>query len=251
MRIKSVDGQGRLADLRMQGASKLLFPHGHGMTVVSLNTSGGVTGGDRFRLRASLEPGAEATITTQAAERFYRALPAETGHVANHVCVAPQAKLHWLPQETILFDGARVQRATRFSLAVGAEALIVDPLVFGRHAMGERLSNVVFEDRWRVTQDGALIYADQMRIRGDAGALLAKTAAAQGAMATLLYVSPKAEAVLDDARALLSGHCAMTLLRPGVLFGRLFAEDAFSLRTLLLPTLTLLAERPLPRTWMI
>src|SRR5215472_13997928 len=97
---------GGLAHLYQHDPCRVLFPRaepGHPPTAVLLTTSGGLTGGDRVRLSFAARDGAVATITSQAAEKIYRALDddcridigIDTG----------QAWLEWLPQETILFDG--------------------------------------------------------------------------------------------------------------------------------------------------
>ncbi|MEY8840879.1 urease accessory protein UreD, partial [Cribrihabitans sp. XS_ASV171] len=96
-------GRSRIAALRQQGSLKLLFPRpeGDGLQSVLVNTAGGVTAGDRFVLDARAEPGAALTLTTQAAERAYRAQGPEPGRIDTRLGVAPGASLAWLPQETI------------------------------------------------------------------------------------------------------------------------------------------------------
>ncbi|MGX9354635.1 urease accessory protein UreD [Roseobacteraceae bacterium S113] len=254
MRVKTRGGRSCIADLRLAGASKLLFPRVHdadGLTAVVLNTSGGVTGGDRFRLRLALDAKARACITTQAAERLYKAQPGETGLIANRISIASGAALHWLPQETIVFDGAAAHRSLQVDMAEDAEFLAVEPLVFGRTAMGESVAQARFRDRWTLRRAGQLVYADRLTLEGRVSDTLAHTADGARAMASLVLVSPRAEQMLAPLRAHLPETGGASLLAPGVLFARLLASDAFALRRALVPALETLTGAALPRTWMI
>jgi urease accessory protein len=240
-----------ISDLRLAGASKLLFPRGADMTAVVLNTSGGVTGGDLFRLRLDLDPGTEASVTTQAAERLYRAQPGERGTIVNRLRLGAGARLNWLPQETIVFDRACAQRALSADLAPDAELLAVEPLVFGRHASGEALGMAHLHDRWSVRRGGTLVFADRLQVSGEVADLLGRVAGGAGAMASVLLVGPRADAMRDRLRETWDGvdAAAVSLVRPGVLFARLFAPCGFTLRRALIPALECLSGRPLPRPW--
>ncbi|MEM7524666.1 MAG: urease accessory protein UreD, partial [Pseudomonadota bacterium] len=87
--------------LRQSGSAKILFPHRSRETLeaVLLNTAGGVTGGDRFAWRATAEAGAALALSTQAAERAYRAQPGERAEVSTTLTVEAGATLLWAPQE--------------------------------------------------------------------------------------------------------------------------------------------------------
>ena len=75
-----------LDTLRQSGAFKALFPRPeHGLQAILINTSGGVTGGDRFHVTAHIGTDTHTTLTTQAAERAYRASPGETGHMRSRL----------------------------------------------------------------------------------------------------------------------------------------------------------------------
>ncbi len=78
--------------------------------MILVNTAGGITGGDQFDLDISLQTGAQLTLTTQAAERAYRAQPGEVGQVTSRLSVQTGAALKWLPQELILFDRCALNR---------------------------------------------------------------------------------------------------------------------------------------------
>lgn len=243
-----------LADLRQSGAMKLLFPRpdSAALQAIVINTAGGVTGGDDFSLNACAEEGAFLSLTTQAAERIYRAQPGQLGKIRNRLRVKAGARLHWLPQETILYDACAVQRRLAVDLDEGASLLLVEPLVFGRAAMGEVLSAINFRDRIEVRRAGRPIYLDAINLEGDASAHLAAphVAAGAGALATLVYVAPDAEAHLARLRALLPPSAGASLLGPDILVARILASDGFELRRSLIPILRHLSADALPRSWM-
>ena len=254
------DGCVALDGLRQSGALKLLFPQGRPpVEAVMVNTAGGITGGDRFAVEATAGAEAQLTLTTQAAERAYRAQTGQTGQMRSTLTVAEGASLNWLPQETILFQSCDFDRHLRADLAEGGRLLLVEPLVFGRAAMGEHLTSARFQDRIEVYRAGRRIYHDAIRLHGDLAAHLAGPgtagvlAAPCGAMATVLLAAPEAEAACDWLRAALpAGGTALggaSLLAPDLIHLRLLAVDSFVLRQSLLPILDRLTDGGLPRCW--
>lgn len=243
----------KIGRLHQAGSLKALFPASrHGiLNAVFLNTSGGVTGGDRFRIEAEAEAGAALMVTSQAAERLYRAQPDETGRMSIDLSVREGARLDWLPQETILFDGARVAREFRVDLAADARFLAVEPLVAGRLAMGEFVNSGTLSDSWRVSRAGKLTFADNFRLSGDIDAQLAKSGVAGGcrALASVIFAAPGAEAMLGPLREALGPLGGASLVSEDLLFARILAEDGYGLRRRLIPALTLLSGQDIPRTW--
>lgn len=250
-----VAGTKGLSGLRQSGALRVLFPRDvPGRTLaVTLNTSGGVTGGDMFQIEAEAEQGAHLALTTQAAERIYRAQPGETGTVETRLQIGPGARLDWLPQETILFNGSCLRRRLSVDMARDATFLMVEPLVFGRRAMGETLTDISLADRVDIRRAGELIFADATRITGNLAEQMQGHAIGAGAtaMASLVFATPGAEACLERIRARLPETGGASLIRPDLIFMRFLAEDGFSLRASLLPLLTELHGHALPRTWML
>lgn len=216
-----------------------------------LNTAGGVTGGDRYHLSARAEADAALVLTTQAAERIYRAQPGEVGQVRTALTVAPGARLDWLPQETIVFDQAALDRRLEADVAPDGRLLMVEPLVFGRKAMGETVHQGFLTDRWRVRCGGDLIFADALRLDGAIQKTLDRAASGRGAraMASLLLVSPDADLYLDPLRDALGESGGASLIRPGVLFGRCLAVDGFALRRHIIPAIQALSGAAIPKTW--
>ncbi len=200
--------------------------------VVLANTSGGVAGGDRFEIAVSVGPGADATVTGQAAEKIYRALdlPAQ---MATQLDVAADATLEWLPQETILFDGAQLQRQISVTLAEDARLLMAETVVLGRQAHGEAFRDGKLQDRWRIDRAGAPVWRDAIQVAGGAPSLEAPSGfAGARALATIVYAAPDAAAHLETLRALLpsaSPFAGATHVR-GLLVARLLGDEAGALK---------------------
>ena len=253
------DGSPALADLYQRGSAKALFPHEPTGELVGvlLNTAGGVTGGDRFVCEAETAPGAALTLATQAAERAYRAQPGEVARIETRLTLGPGSRLDWLPQETILFDGAALERRLTVDMAADARLLAVEAVILGRQAMGEQVARAHLLDRWRIRRAGRLAWADTLRLTGP----VAEIAARRGvfgrnrAAATVIHVAPDAADRLPGARALLAwaedGTEAGASVRDGLLAVRMLAPDGRALRRLLMRLLETLRGAPLPRVWTI
>ena len=238
--------------LRQVGCLKARFPRSDDagwLAVVTLNTSGGVAGGDELATAFTIGPGARATIASQAAERFYRALPGSIpSSVHNRIVVAEGGVAEWLPQETILFDRCSVRRSLRVELAQDARFLGVESLVFGRAAMGESVHQGSLRDVIEVRCAERLLLHDAVRLEGDIATRLRRKAIADGAraLATVVYVAPDAEAMLEPLR-----HKNVAVSRlGGMLVARMLGANGASLRAAIVDALQVLrGGRPLPRVW--
>jgi len=245
-----------LDTLHQAGCLKARFPRQAAREwaeVVTLNSSGGIAAGDRLSGRFSVACGASVTITTQAAERFYRARVGENpAAVENRIEIERGAAVEWLPQETIFFDGAAISRSLRVELATGAEFLGVEMLVFGRALMGEVVHQLRLRDRLHITRDGRPLLYDVVRIEGDAAALLSRPgiAAGMGAVATLLYIATDAGARLEALREALRDAEAGASVDGDLLVARILAPSGAGLRRAVENALFALRRRPLPRVWL-
>lgn len=254
--VRQRAGRSELEDLHQSGSMRVLFPRpAVPPTAMLLNTAGGVTGGDAFEVRARAGAGARLTVTTQAAERAYRAPPGTAARVENRLEVAEGGRIDWLPQETILYDGCALHRRLRVDLDPGARALIAETLVFGRAAHGERLTGAEIRDGIDIARDGRVIFTDAIHLSGDIAAQLAHPARGNGAgaMVTLILAAEEAEGQLAQLRHIAaqnSGSCTgISLLAPDLLVLRALAGDSFVLRRLLLPVLDHLTGCSLPICW--
>jgi len=238
-----------------------MFPGLRGAPVeeaVAVNTAGGIAGGDRLECSVTVLANASVTVTSQAAERVYRAL-SEPALIDTRLKVYGAARLAWLPQETIVFNGGRMRRNTDIEISPGAELLALEWLVLGRAARGEEIISGHIADGWQVKLDGRLIWADRFRVTDDAfprtqsRALLADFKA----IGTLIYFGPGAQARVQLMRELASElqcHCVTTVVS-GLVIARLAARDAAelkaSLREILLKFDRTPAQGPfrLPKMW--
>jgi urease accessory protein len=262
----SIDCQGgasRLCDLYQRAPCRILFPEveaGEPLQAVLLTTTGGLTGGDRTRVEFNVGARARATLTTQAAEKLYRALPG-AAPVECAVCVraGPDSWAEWLAQETIVFNGARLRRSFCADLAPGSRMLAVESIVFGRQAMGEELRVGMLHDSWRVRRAGRLIWVDAMRLEGDLAGLRAAPFGygEARACATLLYAGPDSGDFLEPVRSVL-GDAAQNggaTLIEDLLIVRLLDPDPSRLRARALKLAGLIRHaaaglsRTLPRVW--
>lgn len=235
-----------LSRMREAGAAKVRFPQG-GHEAILINTGGGLAGGDRFTFDIAAGASAFLTMTTQAAERVYRTLgPAAS--VAVTLKAEAGSTLFWLPQETILFEGASLSRGISAELAPDATFLAVESVIFGRAAMGETVKSVTLRDRWRVKRSGRLIFADDIAIAGALPATPATLGQAR-AMATVLLVSSDAATKIDAVRGVL-GEAGGASAWNGKVVARLLAKDGFELRKALIPLLRVLSDGiELPKVW--
>ena len=246
-----------LDGLRQEGCLKARFPraeHGAWAGAITLNSSGGVAGGDTLETVIAAGPGTQATVASQAAERFYRALPgAAPAQVTNALQVAPGASLEWLPQESILFDRCAVRRRLSVDLASDAWFVGVEQLVFGRTAMGEAVHDASFRDLIQLRRDRRLLLHDAIRFDGPVQSLLDRRATggmARG-IATLIHAAPDAETKLESLRKVLAGHHAGASAWNGMLIARIVAPDGACLHAAVVAGLAVLrAGRPLPRVWL-
>jgi urease accessory protein len=252
--VRASAGATRRWRVREDGALRVRCPGPASgeLEAVIVNTAGGVAGGDCFTLDVAVEPRARLVVTTAAAEKVYRTLAPEAT-IDVKLNVAAAASLAWLPQETILFNRARLKRTIEIDLAEDARLVLAEAIVFGRAGMGETVDDSSLLDRWRLRRDGRLIHAEAMRLDGAVAARLAQPAVAQGgiAVATVLVV-PGDEGTAAGVRALsdrLRGEVGVSAWN-GLAVVRLCAADGEALRHDLVAVLAAVRGASLPRLWL-
>jgi urease accessory protein len=219
------DGGTRLAHLHQRDPLRVLFPAaepGDASLAVIVTTSGGLVAGDSIAVAVRLGAGAAAHVTAAAAEKIYRSPKARGGAttaITQSLAVDAGGWLEYLPQETILYDGARLRRHTGLTLAQGAGFLGGGIIVFGRRARGEAFTHGLLHERWEVGSGGALVWGDALHLDGDIAARIADPACFDGAAAcaTLLLAPPDGEPgrFVEGARAV-QQQSAFPGLRAGV-----------------------------------
>jgi len=234
--FKARGGRTVLDDVFQSGCCKVRFPRaepGANTEAVLINTAGGLTDADRMAVEARWRPGTCAVVTSQAAERIYRSR-GEPAQVTNRLNVAGSATALWLPQETILFDGGRMSRRMTATVEEGGQLLACESLVFGRRAMGETVRRGAVRDAWRIRYADRLVFADGLELDGDIETMLARSAIANGsaAFASVLYIGPAAEAMLEPLRSItatLGSTAGCSCIGP-VLNLRILGDGSASLR---------------------
>lgn len=245
------NGRSNLQRLYQEGCARILLPQvfDTALHAVLVNTAGGLASGDRLSWQASAQDGARLVLTTQACERVYKS-PGPEAHVAIRLQAGPGAHIDWLPQETILFEHARLARRIDIDLDEKASLCAVEAMVLGRSAMGETARNARLADQWRVRRGGRLIHAEATRIAGfpererDGPALLGGATA----FASILYIGADAE----------TRKARLPPTPPGTgisqmgerLVVRVLAPSGLALRQRITPIITALSGAgTLPRLW--
>jgi urease accessory protein len=226
----------RIVDLYQRSPIRIMFPRGRASAIeeaVFVNTSGGIAGGDRLEYGVTALADASLAVTSQAAEKVYRAL-SEPARIATKLKACEAAKLAWLPQETILFNRGRLSRATEIELVSGAELLALEWLVLGRVAHGEEVIGGHITDSWRVRRDGRLVWADCFRAHDETFPHLRRKALLSNCktIGTLIYFGPDLDRRLEFVRDIASSldcQCAATSVG-GLIVVRVAAEMALDLK---------------------
>jgi len=225
-----------IVDVFQRSPLRVIFPRVRGTDVkeaVLINTGGGIAGGDRLENSVTATNNASIAVTSQTAERVYRALD-EPASVLTKLKVTDGARLAWLPQETIIFNCARLRRSTEVEISPGAQLLALEWLVFGRAARGEEILAGHLSDRWCVKTNGQLLWADTFHVGEEAFPNLKRKALLGNcrAIATLIYFGPELDKRLEllrDAGGSLDCPCAATSVG-GLIIVRLAADTSFNLK---------------------
>jgi len=241
------------------GGWRLRFPRARGgaCEAVIVNTGGGMAGGDRVEIAISAREGASGLATSQSQEKIYRA-GGEPCEVRTRLEIAAGARLVWAPQETLLFEGARLDRRLEAEVDETGALTLFEAVAFGRLAHGETSVDAALTDRWRIRRGGRLVFAEALRLE-NAGATLDRPAVGAGAraLATILRIAPDAAAGLDGLRAALAEVEAEPGARfeagasvvDGVLVARLASPSPQRLRAGLIAAFRALENAEPPRVW--
>ena len=250
------NGANRIADRREEGAFRFRFPRAHGRApeAILVNVAGGLAGGDRVTTGITIGEKATLAVSSAAAERIYRSAGTAT-ELSTRLAIEPGGSGLWLPQETILHDGARLKRHFEIDLAEDSALVFGELLYFGRRASGEGFGRGELAESWRVRRGGRLIFADETRLSGDfSNDILHPTALGEHvALATLLFAAPDGPEHIDAIRETLleeEGLEGGATLLDGLILIRFAAANAALLRNHFMALAEFLARRiarPMPR----
>lgn len=251
--VAHTDSGSAAEDIAESGPLRVRFPRirEDRLEAILINTAGGIVGGDKLEFQIHAREDASLSITSQAAEKIYRS-NGLTARISVSLHAEAGSELFWLPQETILFDRARVEREIEAHVSSEGSLAICEAIVFGRDAMGEKVTRGMLRDRWRIRRDGKLIFADALTLDGDIRAKLNRRAAMNGkiGMATMVVVSNDAMSKVDAVREVLAGEGleAGVSAFDGMLVARILAVDSIALRSAVLSALEAAATPP-PRAY--
>ena len=243
-----------LAHLHQSGCLKALMPKNHSdiPEVVLINTAGGITGGDKLSVAVELKERVRATVTTQTAERIYKASH-DLGKIDVRLNLRQNSSLDWLPQETILFDRSALKREITVNMHDTSKLFMVESIILGRCAMGEILTDNSFADHWRIFQNNKIRYAESLKLSNASELSGFATLGENKALATLLYVGSNAEEKLLHMRSLLK-KCNLvsgTSAWDGKLVTRLISDSPQRLRAALIFIISEFRKKQLPRVWLM
>ncbi|QLL14102.1 urease accessory protein UreD [Pseudomonas chlororaphis] len=221
---------------------------------IIVHPPGGIAGGDRLQIRASVERDAWAQLTSPGAAKWYRATgPA---YQTLDLSVAAGATLEWLPQETIVFSAAQAELSTRIELQGDARLFYWDLVALGRPASDERFDLGHFQSHLDIRRDGQLLWHERQRIVGGDGLLDSPIGLdGQPVFATLLVTGEIDSPLLERCRALPHAVRGDLTQLPGLLVARCLASEALLARAWLIDLWRLLRPALLgrealpPRIW--
>jgi Urease accessory protein UreH len=253
---KQRGGRTCLGTLFQEGCGKIRLPNTHSdsLEAVFINTAGGITGGDHLQWGAEVAEGGHLVVTTQACERSYRST-GDFGRVRTHLTVGAGAHLDWLPQETILFAGSKLDRRLEIDLAENATLTAIEAVLLGRDAMGEEARDAMLRDSWRIRRNGRLLHAEATALSGpDAERDGLSLLAGNRAFATLLHIAANADRAAALAERLRGSFAADRAIGASAngerLVIRAMAESGLALRRIIVPALIeLTGAGSLPRLW--
>ncbi|MDH4400530.1 MAG: urease accessory protein UreD [Burkholderiaceae bacterium] len=213
-----------LGPLRIQ---KVLYPEGSSPChAIIVHPPGGIAGGDRLEVLVNSQQGTHGLVTTPSAAKWYGANASL--EASQLIDIDLQGAFEWLPQETIVFNRARVRSDLDIRVGEHGAMLGWDHLIFGRHASGESFAEGHFRQSLKIQIDEQLIWHDRLALVGD-DALFASPIGLRGhySCATLWAILPASKTFTEVTVQALREHStqlAWTILHPRLLVVRLLAE---------------------------
>ncbi|WP_311971875.1 urease accessory protein UreD [Pseudomonas baltica] len=221
---------------------------------IIVHPPGGIAGGDRLDITASVGTNAWAQLTSPGAAKWYRAAGPAYQQLKLHV--AAGATLEWMPQETIVYSAAQAELQTVIELEGDARLLYWDVVALGRPAAGERFDRGHFQSRLDIRRDGRALWHERQRVSGDDGLLDSPIGLdGQPVFATLLITGTLDPELLQRCRELPSKVRGDLTQLPDLLVARCLASEALHARDWLIALWTLLRpallgrEALAPRIW--
>lgn len=179
------------------------YPEGGICHVYLLHPPGGIVAGDRLSISVSAATESHALLTTPAAGKFYRS-GGEQASQSVSLKIAAHATLEWLPQETIVYEGACMTSSMAVELEQNAGFIGWEVLAFGRPAAGEAFNSGEAMLNWQLTRDGKLFYQERLRL--DAKAFAARWGLNGESACGTLFACPTSAIHLEAVQQLIGEH---------------------------------------------
>ena len=236
------DGRTVLRENRHSGplrVQKALYPEGEAVCqAIVLHPPSGIAGGDQLHIDVHVGPQAHAQLTTPGAGKWYRSGGADASQTLAFT-VGDDAILEWLPQETIVFDGAKSRMETKVQLGEGSRYLGWEILCLGRSASGERFTHGHIGLHTRIERNGQPLWLERGRIdcnNGDDPMLTSVAgwagASVGGTLLATLASGDDVAALLETCRAIApadGAEHALTAL-PNLLVARYLGQSSEAAR---------------------
>jgi urease accessory protein len=139
------------------------YPEGKVCHVYILHPPGGIVGGDHLTICAKAAPHSHALMTTPAAGKFYRSAGEQASQIVE-ISVAEYATVEWLPQETIIYQGAQVKSSVKINLAANARFIGWEILSLGRPASGEGFEYGRAELSWQISFQNQPLFLERLQL---------------------------------------------------------------------------------------
>jgi urease accessory protein len=207
---------------------RAFYPEGPALChLYLLHPPGGLVAGDALAMDIAVEAGARALVTTPAANKVYRGDERPAARVRQQLTVESGASLEWFPQETIVFDGGRVELETRVDLAVGSAFAGWEILCLGRPAAGETFTYGSCRQRLELWRAGRPLCLERARFDGGARTLRAAWGLAGAPVTATMFATPMAAPLVDiRTLALPEGELGSATLLDDVLVCRYLGASA-------------------------
>jgi urease accessory protein len=229
-------GRTVLARRRHEGplvVQKPLYPEGDAVChTILVHPPGGIAGGDELNVLADTGSQARVLMTTPAAGKWYRSAgPWAQQQVA--LTAGPASCVEWLPQETILYDGARARIETDVHLAADATFIGWDIVCLGRTGSGERYERGALRLQMCVRREERTIWLEHGTIA--AGALFCRSPAGLGGrtvFGTMIATTLAARPGLTDACRRERAEEGVTAITcpPGLIVARYLGDSSEAAR---------------------
>ena len=230
--LRAAGGRTVLAERAHEGplvVQRPLYPEGPVCHLYLVHPPGGVAGGDHLSLQLSAGPAAQGVVTTPSATKIYRSFGTRIARVEQNLDLR-DATLEWLPQETIVFRGARARLSTRVELHGRARFIGWEILCLGRPACGERFDAGELHQDFGLWLEGRPLWLDRLRLNGGDAALTEPWGLGGAPVLGTMLGYPATKDQLESARAAASEPDTACTLVDGVLLVRLRAGNGEEVR---------------------